>query len=219
MTYSESTEEYLKVLCKLGAGSEPVAIGDLAERLGISAVSTHEMIKRLAGQELVSYQPYKGVSLTAVGAEIASRVVRRHRLWERFLHDVLKLPWSQVHEEAGRLEHAASPLVIEKLAEFLDNPENCPHGYPIPDEECPCESPAQERRLSDLHAGERSVVLCIPEEDPDFLAYVDRLGLLPQASFEVIEVAPFDGPLTIEIEGQRQVIGYKAASQIVVKAR
>jgi DtxR family transcriptional regulator, Mn-dependent transcriptional regulator len=219
--YSESTEEYLKALCNLGAGLDPVAVGDLAERLGVSTVSIHEMIKRLAGQELVSYQPYKGISLTPLGGEVASRVVRRHRLWERFLHDVLKLPWSMIHEEAGRLEHAASAQVIEKLAEFLDNPESCPHGYPIPpseEEECPCESPAAERRLSDLRAGDRSVIACVPEEDAELLSYMDQLGLRPQTPLEIIDVAPYEGPVTIQIRGQRQIVGHKVASQIVVKA-
>lgn len=217
MQHSESIEDYLKTLCKLGGGSRPISVSDLAERLNVSPVSVHEMIKKLAGQNLVTYQPYKGISLTPAGVEAASWVLRRHRLWERFLHDVLGLPWAQVHEEAGRLEHATSPEVAEKLAAFLDNPASCPHGYPIiAGGECQDDPTA--RPLSEIPAGARSVIVRVPEDDLGVLSYVDELGLRPEASLEVIEVAPFDGPITIEINGQRKAISSKLASQIIVKA-
>jgi len=217
MQHSESIEEYLKTLCKLGGGSRPISVSDLAERLNVSTVSVHEMIKKLVSQNLVTYQPYKGVSLTPAGVEAASRVLQRHRLWERFLHDVLGLPWAQVHEEAGRLEHATSPDVAEKLAKFLDNPASCPHGYPIM-AGGECQDDPTARPLSEIPAGARSVIVRVPEDDPRLLSYMDELGLRPETRLEVIDVAPFDGPITIEISGQRKAISPQLASQIVVRA-
>ena len=218
MSYSESTEEYLKTICKLRGGSDPVAVSTLADHLNISPVSTHEMVKKLAEQGLVIYQPYKGVMLTSAGVVAANRVLRRHRLWERFLHDTLGLPWAQVHEEANRLEHMTSSDVAEKLAEFLDNPDSCPHGHPIGESGCECEDFEEACMLSDLTVGDTSVVLSVPEDDLDLLTYVDTLGLRPKTPFRIIAVAPLDGPVTIEIRGKRKVIGRKLAMQITVRS-
>jgi DtxR family Mn-dependent transcriptional regulator len=213
---SESVEEYLEIICKLGGEHTPVAVSTLAERLGISAVSANEMIKKLVGRDLVTYEPYKGVSLTPAGQEQALRVIRRHRLWERFLTDVLGLPWDQVHEEACRLEHATSPTLEEKLTQYLDEPESCPHGYPLAGTEyqsqdegaCP---------LSALEADQQAIVLRVSEDDTEMLRYIGELGLRPQVRLSVEGVAPFDGPLTIRVGGERQVIGQSIASRITVQ--
>lgn len=217
MPYSESIEEYVKALCKLGAGQEPVTVGELAEHLSISAVSTHEMVKRLVQQGLATYQPYRGISLTIAGQAEAGLVLRRHRLWERFLHDQLGLSWASVHEEAGRLEHATSTRVAEALAAFLDNPISCPHGYPIEGPNCSCTDEPALRPMTALSIGEDSMVMRVPEEDIDLLSYLDQMGLRPQTALRVVEIAPFEGPLTIETTDQRLVIGYKVASQILVR--
>jgi len=216
--YSESVEEYLKTISRLGGDREPVAVHTLSQSLGVSSVSAHEMVKRLAEQKLVTYQPYKGISLAPAGRDIAGRVQRRHRLWERFLSDSLGLSWAQVHEEAGRLEHATSPAVTEKLAEFLDNPDSCPHGYPIA-REGESEEPASrpQCRLSDLEIGARAAIVCVPEDDLALLAYLDQLGLHPQTQVEIVDVAPFEGPITLRVAGQERVIAYHLAARIVVE--
>ena len=217
MSYSESIEDYLKALSKLGAGSRPVAVADLAQQLGVSPVSAHEMIRRLGVQGLVIYQPYHGILLTPAGAEIAAGVLQRHRLWERFLHDMLGLSWAQVHEEAGRLEHVTSPAVTEKLAGFLDYPESCPHGYPISGVSAEAGADAQECPLNALVSGERASIVRVPEDDIRLLAYVEELGLYPQTEIEVLHVAPFEGPITLRIGSRQQVIGHKLAAQITVR--
>jgi DtxR family transcriptional regulator, Mn-dependent transcriptional regulator len=219
MSHSEATQEYLKAICKLGGGHEPVALSALASRLDVSPVSTHEMVRRLTDQDLVAYQPYKGVMLTPAGIEAANRVLRGHRLWERFLHDMLGLPWAQVHEEANRLEHVTSPAVAQKLAEFLNNPDFCPHGHPIEMPGCDCENQGEAWRLSDLEPGERCAILNVPEDDPDMLTYLDEMGLHPGVRLSVLEVAPFDGPTTVTLRGERKVIGHKLATQIMVYQR
>ncbi len=211
---TDSVEQYLQTICKLSSEQSPVALSVLADRLGISSVSTNEMIKKLVARGLVTYEPYKGVTLTAEGQTQALRVVRRHRLWERFLADVLGIPWDRVHEEACQLEHATSALVEEKLAQFLDEPETCPHGYPVAGTNCCCKEGLP---LSKLEPGQRAVILRVAEHDADLLRYLGELGLRPQAVIEVEEVAPFDGPLTVRIGESRQVIGHQVASQITVR--
>jgi DtxR family Mn-dependent transcriptional regulator len=211
---TDSMEQYLQTICRLGGEQSPVALSALADHLGISSVSTHEMIKKLVARELVTYEPYKGVTLTAEGQTQALCVIRRHRLWERFLADVLGIPWDRVHEEACQLEHATSSLVEEKLAQFLQEPETCPHGHPVAGADCCREEGLP---LSDLEPGQRAVILRVAENNADMLRYLAELELKPQAVIEVEDVAPFDGPLTLRIGECRHVIGRQVASQITVQ--
>ena len=213
---TESAEEYLETIYKLGEEGQPVAVSALAKHLKISSVSANEMVRKLVERELVLYEPYKGVSLTPAGQTQALVVIRRHRLWERFLTDVLGLPWDQVHEEACRLEHVTSPLVEERLAQLLGEPETCPHGHPMPtaDGEMTIEAG---RPLVELTAGQRARLLRVPEEDEALLRYLATLGLEPQATVQVETVAPFQGPLTVQVGEARHVLGRELASQIVVR--
>lgn len=211
---TDSMEEYLETICKLSGEQSPVTLSALADQLEISSVSANEMIKKLVTRGLVTYEPYKGVTLTAEGQTQALRVIRRHRLWERFLADVLGIPWDRVHEEACQLEHATSSLVEEKLAQFLNEPETCPHGYPVESADCCCEEGFP---LSEMGPGQRAVVLRVVEHNADLLRYLAELELRPQAAIKVEEVAPFDGPLTVSIGECRRVIGRQVASQITVR--
>jgi DtxR family Mn-dependent transcriptional regulator len=213
---SDSIEEYLEIIYKLEQEASPVTTSALAERLGISGASVSEMTTKLAEQGLVTREPYKGVVLTADGRYQALILIRRHRLWERFLTDVLDLPWDQVHEEACRLEHVTSPLVEERLAQFLGEPETCPHGHPMPtatgrmavEAGCP---------LAELTAGQRATILRVPEGNPALLQYLGDLGLKPGATVQVEAVAPFQGPLTVQIGEARHALGQELASKIVVQ--
>lgn len=213
---TESIEEYLETIYKLREEGQPVALSTLAECLRISPVSANEMVRKLVEQKLVLYEPYKGVSLTPAGQAQALTVIRRHRLWERFLTDVLGLSWDQVHEEACRLEHVTSPLVEERLAQLLGEPGTCPHGHPMPTAEgemaieagCP---------LAELTAGQKARILRVPEGDVTLLQYLATLGLEPQATVQVEAVAPFQGPLTVQVGEARHVLGRELTSQIVVR--
>lgn len=213
---TESAEEYLEAIYKLGEEGQPVALSTLAECLEISSVSANEMVRKLVERKLVLYEPYKGVSLTPAGQAKALAVIRRHRLWECLLTDVLGLSWDQVHEEACRLEHATSPLVEERLAQLLGEPKTCPHGHPMPTAEgemaveagCP---------LAELTAGQRARVLRVPEGDDALLRYLATLGLKPQVTVQVEVAAPFQGPLTVQVGEARHVLGRELASQIVVR--
>jgi DtxR family Mn-dependent transcriptional regulator len=212
---SAHVEHYLKAIYELGGEKQPVSLSSLAEELAISPISANEMVKRLTSQRLVTYKPYRGVTLTSEGRVRALAVTRRHRLWERFLTDVLGLGWDQVHDEACRLEHATSPLVEERLAQFLGYPVTCPHGHPVPTANGEVASEVGDL-LSDLEPGQKGIVLEVPEE-PELLQYLGDLGLVPQAEFEVEDAAPFEGPLTVRLGKVQHVLGWKVASQVRVR--
>jgi DtxR family Mn-dependent transcriptional regulator len=213
---SENIEEYLEAIYKLEQDVSPVTTTALAKQLGISPASVSEMAGKLAEQGLVTREPYKGVALTAKGRSQALIVIRRHRLWERFLTDVLGLSWDQVHEEACRLEHVTSPLVEERLARLLGEPETCPHGHPLPTAEGEMAVEAG-CYLAELTAGQRAIVLRVPERDPALLQYLASLGLKPQAIIQVEAAAPFQGPLTLQVGEALSVLGRELASKIVVR--
>lgn len=214
---SGSAEDYLKLICRLSVGGKPVSVSSLASQLTVSSASANEMVRKLVDRNLVNYEPYRGVLLTEEGRSQAIGVIRRHRLWERFLADVLGVPWDQIHEEACRLEHVTSPLLEERLAQYMNDPELCPHGYMISGGECEYCRDGESLTLAQLEPGQRAVVHHVPDQDQGLLKYIGDLGLRPQAVVEVEEVAPFEGPITIKIGGLREIVGQGVASQVVVR--
>ncbi len=153
------------------------------------------------------------ISLTTKGQRAARTLVRRHRLSERFLTDVLGLDWESAHREACRLEHVLSPEVEEKLAEMLGNPVTCPHGYPIPDENGHIEE-EEIKPLCDFCVDEKGCIARVEEEDPQLLQYLASLGLLPETDIEVKDVAPFGGPLLVKVGDTQYALGREVASKI-----
>jgi len=213
---AESKEEYLEAIFKLALHVEGATVGRVAEELGVAPASASQMLGRLSEAGLVSRDERQRIVLTKEGKSEATRIVRRHRLSERFLTDYLKLPWDQVHEEACKLEHALSKEVEVELAERLGNPRTCPHGRAIPTEEG--EIPAEETRtLADLAPGDQCVISFVSDESPDLLRYLASLGLLPETSTSVEEVAPFGGPLLVRIGRARYALGREVAAKVFVR--
>lgn len=213
---SSATEDYLKQIYELSLDESPVKTSRLADAMTVSAAAVTEMLKRLDEKELVRYRPYRGVELTPAGRRRALVVVRRHRLWEVFLHRTLGLPWAQVHDYACRLEHGTDDLLAEALDRFLGRPGVDPHGDPIPDAEGSVAEIAR-LRLDGLAEGEEAVVAQCTDEDPRLLDYLKGLGLVPGARVRLREIAPFDGPLTVEVAGQPRALGLTAARTILVR--
>ena len=214
---SESTEMYLKAMAELG-NRGTVAIGRLAERLSVTPVSANEMVKRLGEQGWVTHTPYKGVTLTKKGREAASNVIRRQRLWECFLYDHLKIEWSKVYELACSLEHATAPEVTGALADFLGNPKTCPRGNPIPNEDGAF-APLDGIPLSEVVVGETVKVLAVNATATDVLKYLQERNVLPGHEIEVIEAAPLQGPLTLRVDGKKEVaLGLAMAEFVIVQA-
>jgi len=215
-SFGSSVEMYLKTIAELTNEREPVPVTSVADRLGISTVSASEMIHRLEARKLVKHRPYKGVYLTEVGRRKANGVIRRQRLWECFLNDVLGIPWEHVHDFACQLEHATHPVVTEALADFLEHPSTCPHGNPIPNADG--EMPTLEGvPLANLKPGEKGVILRIHPVSEELVKHLDERGISPGREIEVTEIAPFNGPQSIEVGDEVHVLGREVAAHVMIR--
>lgn len=194
-------EEYLETIQSLVEEGTPVIQARIAERLGRSAPAVSEMLERLTADGYVS-RAGRAIALTAEGRELADRVIRRHRLAERLLVDVIGLPWHKAHLEAGRWEHVISDEVEAHLVALLGNPSTCPHGNPIPGAP-PVAGASRQVSLADVEPGTTVRLERITEEvelDIDALVYLDEHGLVPGRSALVRERAP-DGTVTLVVDG------------------
>ncbi len=212
---SVKVEEYLEAIYKLQHTDRQVRASRLAEQLRVSPASVAERLKRLAREDYVERTSDLGISLTHKGEVAALRLVRKHRLSERFLTDILGLSWDKVHDEACRLEHVFSQEAEDKLDSLLDSPSTCPHGHPIPDKEGPYHE-EDTRPLADLSPGDRAIIVKVHEEEPKMLQYLATLGLLPSVEIVIEEVAPFRGPLLVQVGRARYALGREVASKIRV---
>jgi len=211
-------EEYLETIQALTEEGTPVIQARIAERLGRSAPSVSEMLDRLSADGYVR-RSGRTIALTAQGRELADSVIRKHRLAERLLVDVIGLPWHKAHLEAGRWEHVISDEVEARLVELLGNPSTCPHGNPIPGAPRAGERTAQ-MSLSDVEPGETVRVERITEEvelDMASLEFLDEHGLIPGRSARVTDRAP-DGTLTVEVEGSKVSLAPAICHQMFVAA-
>ncbi|HEY1480718.1 MAG TPA: metal-dependent transcriptional regulator [Gaiellales bacterium] len=211
---SESAQDYLKAIWKLGRGGRATTSA-IADELAVSPASATGMLKRLASLGLVEHERYHGAALTPAGERVALEIVRHHRLLELYLMQALGLGWDEVHAEADRLEHHLSEEVEARIDAALGYPKRDPHGDPIPTAELELiTDPA--RMLGELVCGDEAVILCVPDSDPALLRYLGELGLFPERRVTIVERAPFGGPLTVEVEGERHAIAIELAERIAV---
>ena len=209
-------EDYLKVIYRLQEKSGVARTSDIVELLQVAPGTVTNTVDRLEKGGLVTHEPYKGVKLTEEGRKIALRVIRRHRLLERLLTDILHVNWSEAHTAACRLEHGITSNITKNLEKALGHPRTCPHGNPIPTK-CGGIVEEESQPLTELDEKERGTIAKITEEKPDFLCYLDTIGLAPGASIEVLKKAPFDGPITLKVGGVSHALGHAMASIIQVK--
>jgi len=205
---TRSVEDYLKAIYRLSPEGRPASTSDIAHLLELSPASVSGMVKRLSEQGLLEHAPYKGVQLTVEGRRAALRMVRRHRLIEAYLVAFLGYSWDTVHDEAERLEHAVSDTLVERMAAVLGNPTSDPHGDPIPGADGSIQEPAWVP-LSEVAPGETLELGRVDESQPDRLRYIASIGLTPGAVVSVVERQPFQGPITILVDGQTHVIGHE----------
>jgi DtxR family Mn-dependent transcriptional regulator len=209
-------EDYLKAIYEIERGGAAAATNDIASSLNIAPASVSGMIQRLAEQGLLKHERYRGVRLTGAGRLAALRTLRRHRILECYLTQVLGYHWDRVHEEAERLEHTASDELINRMDDALGNPSVDPHGAPIPTRDGAVDE-RRHRSLAELGAGDRARVLRMADEDGGFLRYLAGIGVTPGEEIDVVERGPFDGPVTIDIRGVRFAIGLGAAERVFVE--
>jgi len=208
---SAQVEEYLEAMCRIRDRGDLTTLTALARELRVAPPSVLGMIHRMVEQELVMYTRRTGAVLTAHGQLVASRLRRRHRLAERLLTDLLAIPWARAHEIACRFEHVIDEEVEPYLLAALDHPTTCPHGNPLNgdgDETlCP---------LSELAVGQAGRVLCILDESAPLLEYLTELHLQPDAWVVVHAAAPFGGPLTLDVAGERVALAREVAQHLLV---
>lgn len=215
---SRSVEDYLKAIYSLSEFGSVASTSDVAEALDVQPASVSGMIKRLAESGYVEHLRYRGVRLSASGTREALRIIRRHRVLETYLARRLGYSWDVVHEEAERLEHAASDELIDRMAAALEDPSHDPHGSPIPTRAGDVEV-TDYLTLAELPAGTRACIRWVADDDPERLRYLEARGLLPGVLVEVEGRAPFGGPITLRLdegEAETQTIGHELAAGIRV---
>lgn len=208
--------ECLDVVYRLGLEHLPATAVRVAERLGVGADEGTQRMAALEGLRLARRGPAERFDLTAEGERAALGLVRKHRLLERFLTDLLQLPWERVHEDATLLTPVLSDAVADGLARLLGNPMECPHGNPIPGADGV--PPADRAKpLDRLRPGDTATIVRIEKEEGEVLKYLADLGLLPQTRLEVEEVAPLGGPVLVRLGSSRYALGRDVASRIIVR--
>ncbi len=213
---SNQAEEYLEAIYRLEQKGGFARTMELARNLKVVPGSVTNTIENLEMKGLVIHKPYKGVKLTENGRKIASNVVRRHRLAERLLTDILHLDWSEVHDPACKLEHALSTEILKPLEKALGHPKRCPHGNPIPTN-CGGIFEEETMALTELGAKMSGVIVKITEEKTETLQQLTRLNLTPGKRVEVENKIVPSGSLTIRVEGESCKIDHDLASIIYVK--
>jgi len=197
---SRSVEDYLKVIYALTESGEVASTSAVADALDVQPASVTGMVKRLAELGYLEHVPYKGVQLTEAGSREALRVLRRHRILETYLAERLDYPWEEVHREAEHLEHAASELLIERMANALENPSHDPHGAPIPTSAGEIEA-TDSHTLAELGPGDRGHIRAVRDDDREGLRAAGDAGLFPGTSFTVVG-RTFSPPIfRVELEG------------------
>lgn len=217
---SSTVEDYLKSILRLSSGAgSPATVGGIAEDLGVTPGTVSSMMRHLSDQKLIDYVPRRSVKLLPEGRQQALRVVRRHRLIEAFLVEIMHLDWSEVHEEAEVLEHVVSDRLLQRMDEILGHPARDPHGDPIPDA---FGNVAHDdaRALADAEPGSRYQIVRVRDSDPGFLDWLRANGLLPGSSILLSARDVMAGILEVidTTNGQRHItrLGNQAAKDILV---
>jgi DtxR family Mn-dependent transcriptional regulator len=210
-------EDYLKQIYKLQTTDRRVTTSSLAGRLSIAPASVTDMIKKLSEQGLLRHTPYHGVELTEKGRKHALRIVRRHRLWEALLVELLGFPWDEIDREAERLEHSTSEELERKIDEVLGYPTIDPHGDPIPTEDGKLEETSF-TSLAEMQPGQPCRITRVSDTSPEILKYATKLGLSLKKKIVIKERVKFDGSLLVGIGSRECYVSQKLAYNIFVEA-
>lgn len=216
LTQQKTIEAYLKTIYSLEEQTSPVSTSRIAAARDIKPASATNMVQRLDRLGYVTYKKRRGVTLTGSGRLKAVEMIRHHRLLELYLTEVLGFEWHEVHDEAERLEHVISDKLEDRIAEALDHPILDPHGAAIPakDGTIPARTLAP---IIHMEVGASAELALISEDNNrELLCYLADLGLKPGVRVKVLEAAPFEGPITVEVGGQQKILGYKAARALFV---
>lgn len=214
MGLSQSVEDYLKAIYVLQSEGETATTTNIANALEVSSASVTNMLKRLAKMNLLEHESYKGAKLTTAGNKIALEILRHHRLLELYLKEVMGYSWDEVHDEAEKLEHHISEQFEDRIAELLNHPTHDPHGDPIPSKDGVMPEMAQ-LSIAEAEIEMPYIIGRVKDQDPELLRYLEKIGVLPGSKIEVLEKAPFNGPIRVRLEENfEQTIGQAVASEV-----
>jgi DtxR family transcriptional regulator, Mn-dependent transcriptional regulator len=216
--FGSAVEDYMKAIYELGRDSGAPAPKAVAEVLGVSLPAVTKMVRRLSELRLVTYVRAEGIELTPAGRKVALEVLRHHRLLEVYLKEALGYSWDQVDEEAEKLEHHISEEFEDRIDRMLGFPTRDPHGAPIPTKDLRIDDPPRPT-LADIEPGVAVRVARVSDRDPALLRYLGELGLYPEARVEILERAPFGGPLRLLVEGAPCDVGDELARHVFVEER
>lgn len=216
---SHTEENYLKAIFKISERSgSNASTNAIAQAMDTSAASVTDMIKRLSEKTLINYEKYKGVTLSDAGQQIATSLIRKHRLWEVFLVEQLQFSWDEVHEIAEQLEHIKSEELVTRLDAFLAHPKFDPHGDPIPDAEGNFTFRKQVL-LMDLEIGKEGIVVGVQDTSPQFLQYLDQMKLVLGVEIKLLERFSYDESARVEVKhsGQQLTLSKKVCQNIYMQ--
>ena len=213
-----SKEDYLSAIYKFREVDGSIKANIIAEKLSVSNAAVTDMLKKLSKDGYVDYKRYKEIKLSKDGEEYAKNMVRRHRIWEVFLNQVVGIPWDEVHEEAHNLEHSASDSLINRMEEMLDFPAFDPHGDPIPSKDGKMPKLKKNISLSFLQADDRGKVVRVNDFDNNFLSYISKIGINLGKEIFVKQVLDFDRSMLVVVNGKETNISSTIASNIFVEA-
>ncbi|MFO7320360.1 MAG: metal-dependent transcriptional regulator [Chloroflexota bacterium] len=217
---SPTMREYLAEVYRLSEQHEDkqeyVSTSSLAELLDVSAPAVNRMVTKLRDMNLLEHEPYQGIRLTEAGAREALKYLRRHRICEAFLVNVMGYKWHEVHAEADRMSRALSERLVERMAEMAGNPTHCPHGEPIPDAEGNLPD-FHDMPLLDAEMKTDLVLTRVQTRERDRLEYLAALGLTPGAHLQLLNIAPFNGPIQLKLGKEYRIIGHNLAGAIRVR--
>jgi DtxR family Mn-dependent transcriptional regulator len=213
MRLSQALEDYLKVIYVLEADGEKATTTAIAQALDVSNASVTNMLKKLAGMNLIVHESYKGAELSPAGKKVALEILRHHRLLELYLKEVMGYSWDEVHDEAEKLEHHISEQFEDRIAELLNHPTHDPHGDPIPTKDGVMPEKAT-LALNEADINTLYMVGRVRDQNPELLRYLEQQGVLPGVELTIIEKAPFDGPINLKIDGELISLGFTIAQNI-----
>ncbi len=214
--FNQTTQDYLKTIYELGEGSKKVTTKAISEKLRVSPPSVTAMTRKLAERKLLIHKLYHGVKLTKAGEKVALEMIRHHRLIELYLQEALGVPWDKVHEEAEKWEHLISEDIEDRMDEKLGFPKVDPHGAQIPMRDGTLPIDRKCEALNTLESGTKGVVAEVSDHDSALLNYLGNIKLFPRSRIEVKTVEPFDGPMTIRVNGRKQIIGRNIAMHVSI---
>jgi DtxR family Mn-dependent transcriptional regulator len=213
---SRTIEDYLKAIYKLRKHGESVTTSAIAHKLGVSDPTVTAILKKLAKEKYLKHISYQGVVLTDKGEKTAIGVIRKHRLVELFLNEVLGLDWDKVHVEAEKLEHVISDEVLARMDRALGYPKIDPHGDPIPTGEGRIENAEINQSLADTDVGEFVAISRVSDDDPDKLRFMAKLGLFPNVRLHITDKSPFEGDISIKVGSSYHRLPRDVAKSIFV---